>query len=92
MNLILHRRKTEVIGCANRLSSRNASTSHPTDHRIFVVISSCFFLVLISGKLSNGKSAKLSSPNDKSRIEETSLFQIFQQGGNGLVCLLAGRF
>src|SRR5262245_39635919 len=75
--------EAEVIGLAKREARFDTSTRQPHRKAIRMMIAS-----IVPTPLNHRSPAKLSTPDDQGRVEQTPLFEVSHQSGGSLV----GRF
>jgi hypothetical protein len=73
MNTIFDRMKSEVICFANRLATLDTSTCHPHCKTLSVMIASTASLLTWRAILCQRRAAKLTTPNNKRIVQQTSL-------------------
>lgn len=79
--------KAEVVGCSVHVTTFHAAPCHPGGEAVVVVIAAidlagvgAFF-----GHFNDGRPAKFSAPEDEGFVEESALFEIGEEGGDGLI-------
>src|SRR3954451_10247794 len=84
VNLSVHNIKAEFIRLANHLSALNAPACHPDAKSEGMVVPTLAPFDRTPA-FYQGSSAELTPPYHQCALEQSPLFQVFQQGGNGLV-------
>src|SRR6478752_6021193 len=82
MGLVFDSVEANFVGGSVNSAPFNAAACHPHRKAIGVVIAP-------GPTLTHRRSAEFASPDDKRTIEKTALLEIFEQPGDGTVCLFA---
>ena len=82
MQPVLSGKKTEFIGCPNRLASLDATSGHPHREPGWIVVSTISLFA-------HGRAAELAAPNHEGLVEHAALFQVGNQANYGMINLLA---
>ena len=85
---IFHDGMSEVIGFAIAGAPFDPAACHPTGERLHVVVAP---RIVIPDNLGGRSAPKLAAVDYKRRVEETALFQITQQSGDGFVGAFASH-
>src|SRR4051812_14457058 len=82
---IVLRGEAEFIGTAMYGTALDPAAGHP--HREAVVIVIATELRFAAAQFDGGRAAKFAAPEHQGLVEHTTLLQVREQGGNGLVDL-----
>src|SRR5690606_18719045 len=80
---------SQIIAGAMADSAAHAATGQPDRERILVVIASGQPRVVGVASLAQRRAAELRTPDDQSLVEQSAPSQVFNQGGDRLVDVLA---
>lgn len=78
MKSILDGMESDFIGAADGLSTANSTAGHPHGKAVGVMVPSVPFFA-------HGSTTEFAAPDHQSRVEQSALFEVRQQAGDGTV-------
>src|SRR5437868_866960 len=90
VDLVLHRLEAELVGAAIDLTALDAAAGQPRREAVMIVVAAIDLAGVGArrGQFHRGGPAKLAATDDQRLVQHPALFQVLQQGADGLVALL----